>query len=311
MVGPPGTGARIVTGATPADDGLRFHFVPPSSVLHRRDLIGRVGPWREYRELQLPPDYDFLLRAWEDRPGFACSDQLTVFKFNAWWRPNSYRERRSDEQAAYARRIQSEPDFLLNELLTIVKAYAGRLAAVDLSVPVDAPPGWIVERNRAVRGLDPRPVRAEPVSTIRYEFGDYLPGSGWHAVEHSAEHGPYRWSGPDTRATLEFALRTDRDLGIRFRVLAAVDPANLDSLALLVNNQPITLAQTRDAMGARIYTGVIGRAAIDRAGERTVLAIVTDRTVSPQAADPGSSDKRLLGVALNWLEIAPIGGDTA
>jgi glycosyltransferase involved in cell wall biosynthesis len=169
MIGPPGSGARIVAGVPPAGGSGKPVFVPPSSVLHRRDLVERIGPWRDYRTIRFPPDREFLDRAWAHRQRFASSGRLTVFKFPASWRPNSYRERRCDEQAEYARRIVAEPDFLGNELLAIVRAYAARTTVADLDAPADARPGWSVDLNRWIRGLEaePPPAALEELFRLR------------------------------------------------------------------------------------------------------------------------------------------------
>jgi glycosyltransferase involved in cell wall biosynthesis len=176
MIGPPGTDARVVAGVRPANAANAPVFVPPSSVLHRRDLIDQIGPWSDPRTISLPVDAEFLQRAWAYRQRFVSSERLTVFKFNATWRPNSYREKRSDEQAAYVRRIQSEPDFLANELLAIVRAYVARTALDDLGMPASTRPGWAFEINRWVRGLeaDPPPAAVEELFRLRTREGDLL-----------------------------------------------------------------------------------------------------------------------------------------
>jgi hypothetical protein len=154
MIGPPGTDARVVAGVPPLGAPERPLFVPPSSVLHRRDLVEQIGPWRDHRTIGLPPDREFQERAWAYRQRFAGTGHLTVFKFPASWRPNSYRTQRSDEQADYARRMRTAPAFLNDELLAIARSYAARTTAVDLGAPEDVRPGWTVELNRWVRGLE-------------------------------------------------------------------------------------------------------------------------------------------------------------
>jgi glycosyltransferase involved in cell wall biosynthesis len=169
LIGPPGGDARIVTGVPPIGGGGKPVFVPPSSVLHRRDLTDHIGPWSDHRAIRLPTDRDFLNRAWERRQHFASSERLTVFKFPSAWRPNSYRERRCDEQAEYVRRIGAEPDFLANELLAVARSYAARTTTVDLDVPEDVRPGWFAELNRWIRGLEaePPPAAVEELFRLR------------------------------------------------------------------------------------------------------------------------------------------------
>lgn len=168
MIGPPGSEARILTGVPPPG-GDRPLFVPPSSILHRRELIDQIGPWQDHRGLRLPPDREFMERAWTRRQRFVSSGRLTVFKFNASWRPNAYRARRCDEQADYVRRIRTEPDFLTDELLAIARAYAARTTLKDLGGAEDVRPGWSVELSRWIRGLDtdPPPAALEELFRLR------------------------------------------------------------------------------------------------------------------------------------------------
>lgn len=175
MIGPAGSGVRIVTGM--ADGYTPDLFFPPSSVMHRRDVVERVGPWRDYRTITQPPDKEFIGRIMEHRRRIAGTGGLTVFKFNASWRRNSYVERPCHEQAEYLRRMRAEPDFIANELRAIKDAQANgkTYSPVNIQMPrnlASLPPGWQVEQWRAIRGLPPNelppaPPRTSILSTIQ------------------------------------------------------------------------------------------------------------------------------------------------
>jgi hypothetical protein len=84
---------------------------------------------------------------------------VTAFKFPSAWRRDSYRERRCDEQAEYARRIQREPDFLEREIIDTAVAYEqGKTWGPSHGVkrPRFTPPGWEIEQHRRFRGVDAR-----------------------------------------------------------------------------------------------------------------------------------------------------------
>ncbi len=153
MLGPPESHVRILTGAAPYEKG---QGIPPSSLMHRRRMAAEIGGWRDYRALRLPPDVEFVQRAFESGRRFAAVPALTVFKFNSAFRPNSYRERPSHEQGEYVRRIRNEPDFLERERRAIAEDAALGLppiaALADMPDPV--PPGWLVARWRRIRGLE-------------------------------------------------------------------------------------------------------------------------------------------------------------
>lgn len=134
--------------------------LPPSSVIHTRELVGQIGGWKDYRTLRIPPDHEFILRAHDYGVRFTAVNALTSFKFNSAWRPNSYRHRPSHEQADYVRRIQTDPDFLDDELLEIAAAYALNRPRSPIAVPPEdvinqMPPGWLVDQWRQIRGLEP------------------------------------------------------------------------------------------------------------------------------------------------------------
>lgn len=157
VIGPPGSGMRNVSGFKPS--GYRGGHLPPSSLLHRRALVEHIGEWRDYREIEQPPDTEFLERAFGAGASFTCSWALTAFKLPSAMRRNSYVERRCDEQQALALRMNRERAFQLRELCRAVASRArhprsdpNRFAP---QVGPGAGKGAYVRAARRVRGLDP------------------------------------------------------------------------------------------------------------------------------------------------------------
>lgn len=164
LIGPPETDFRAVTGLSESGGYERDLLVPPSSVMHTQTLAREIGGWKEYRTIVTPPDREFIDRAFAVGKRFVAVPELTAIKFPSAWRRNSYRERRSDEQARYARRIQEEPQFVADELIAILASYVleRRLPILAVQVPDDPPPGWFVQQSRRIRGLEPDGVSEEP-----------------------------------------------------------------------------------------------------------------------------------------------------
>ena len=136
--------------------------------MHRRTMAAEVGGWRDYRLTQDAPDRNFYERARLAGKRSLLIPALTVIKFPSAWRKNSYRERRSDEQAEYTQRMETEPDFLQREMTAIATAYALGKGEGDVVMnmpqkPKDAPPGWTVEQWRRIRGLEANDLAAVPV----------------------------------------------------------------------------------------------------------------------------------------------------
>jgi len=128
--------------------------------MHKRELVDAIGPWKDYRMLHLPPDVEFVRRAFQQGKSFTAVNELTAFKFPSAWRRNAYRQRLCSEQAEYVRRMRAESDFLKEEWIAIAHACVRGKTHVppDVKLPVtpaNAPRGWAVEQMRAIRGLEP------------------------------------------------------------------------------------------------------------------------------------------------------------
>jgi glycosyltransferase involved in cell wall biosynthesis len=155
-IGPPGSGVRCLAGGHTGTQ----KWMPPSCVMHKRSLVGEIGYWKKYTELHTDPEQDFFHRAELNGSNFVIVKNVTVFKFPSAWRRDSYREKRCDEQAEYARRIQTEPDFLEREIIDTAVAYGERKTRIKVvpKKPRFTPPGWRIEQLRRVRGVDARPL---------------------------------------------------------------------------------------------------------------------------------------------------------
>lgn len=158
-IGPPDRGQRVLTGISPSGAYERGLIVPPSSLMHRRTLTQELGGWKDYRKLSIQPDTELSMRAFDKGKKFAAVNELTVFKFPASWRKDSYRIEDASQQADYVRRIVEEPDFLERELLAVARYYAisnPEWVLRTVKFPGAAPPGARVEEARRFRGLEPR-----------------------------------------------------------------------------------------------------------------------------------------------------------
>jgi len=157
VIGPPGSGMRNIAGLK-TRDGYQGGHLPPSSLLHRRELVHRIGGWRDYREIEAAPDTEFIERAHAGGASFACSWALTCFKLPSAMRRNSYVERRSDEQEGLMRRMERERAFPLREL---GRAVASRVRHPRVNphsfgpqISPGAGKGAHVREARRIRGLE-------------------------------------------------------------------------------------------------------------------------------------------------------------
>jgi glycosyltransferase involved in cell wall biosynthesis len=157
MIGPPDSNYRIVTGYFPESGYDGKQGFSPSGLLHRRDVIAKIGGWRDYRTIWRNPDVDLEYRAFEAGLKFVSTRELTVFKFNSTLRRNCYREKPCHEQAACTARLERSRWFMWREAMQIARLH---ILKPPVHVPESAPPpapntlGWHVTQYRKIRGLD-------------------------------------------------------------------------------------------------------------------------------------------------------------
>lgn len=157
IIGPAGSGVRSLGGMTP-DGGYAGGHIPPTAVVHRTAMAAEIGGWRDYREIDDPPDMEFWVRALAAGNRFACTWALTAFKFPSAMRRNSYVEKPSWEQEALARRMRAERVFTLRELARLSVARLlhseSEIEGYDLA-SAQGSKGAQVKAARRIRGLDP------------------------------------------------------------------------------------------------------------------------------------------------------------
>lgn len=143
-------------------------------------------------------------------------------------------------------------------------------------------------------------------TTVDLDFRVALPGTGWHPREVHPDHGWFRWSGPATRSSVIMRLPSARPVRLTFRLIAAASAEIAASLSVLANGVPVRLTYAPDRTGAQLYQGVLPDDAL-RSGPGSVeLTWSVLRTVRPNTWDPGNTDPRSLGIALNQVQL--VGG---
>lgn len=156
-LGPAGSDLVRLTGGSRG--GRAGDWCPPSSILHRRSAVETTGLWRNHREIEEPPDLHFVRQF--SRMGLKHSHvpNLSVLKFNASWRPDSYVKRASDEQRLYFSQIESDKFFVERQLLSIIRLRRRNPPEVYETArepgQEDDPKGWLVNEWRRIRGLPP------------------------------------------------------------------------------------------------------------------------------------------------------------
>ena len=183
--------------------------------------------------------------------------------------------------------------------------------AVDLSQPLpENLLAQLLDRHYNQRYAD---LQLPPAKHVLYSFDQPLRGSGWQRRERAGDLGNFRWIGPGTTATLDLPIaksaEPETDRVVEFRIIRTdlVAPDVLKSLSLSVNGEPIELYLLHSDQGSEFYQGVIPTAVLNH-GDRvfTEFKFQVDRAASLQEVNPDDPDSRLLGLALNYVQVFPI-----
>jgi len=146
-------------------------------------------------------------------------------------------------------------------------------------------------------------------ASIRIDLDEPLFGDGWHRREPSSLDGTtFRWTGPGTLSSMDVNVCANEDFRITIRLINALLQDIYDSFQLRVNGEGIPLKLIDGRAGVRVLQGTVSRQALGR-GPRgfTRLEFAVDRTISPREIDSANPDTRQVGVALNWIDLAPAG----
>jgi hypothetical protein len=311
MIGPPASPARVLTGATKSGAYEPDALVPPSTVLHRTDMIRDTGGWRDYRELHTPSDIAFLSAAWAAGKRFAQVRQLTALKFPGPWREDIYKTRPSFEQEAYLARL-NDPSLLIEELTLLAVALAEGNVAVPVTfapAPTGAPAGWTVDQWRERKGLpraegervslplyqDPGALRSRnheqdivpQVGLAALYSGNNLPangiflGRGWHGLERDGAQ-LFRWLETDGEIILTNCLAASRALVIdvesgpsrkcaAFELTLTDESGERVGTATVSHRHPITLNLPEIATGTAVFRLVAPSGGVQIPGDHRIL----------------------------------------
>lgn len=306
--GPPGSGIHAVTGVFAGGVHGPRDFMPPSSIGHARSLVERTGYWRNPATTGLPVDCALLVDAVAGGARVASTGELTAFKFNAAWRRDAYRTKVTAEQEAMLARIERGIDFRHEELLRVIQSVVDdKLHRFVIPERVEDAPGALAARNRRIKGVAPRfaPGELRPVAApTRFALTDQDGPFEWHLEERDERFGAFRWTGPLTTSTIELPVVVDRPLEVGLHLLHVATPDLLRTLRLTVNGQPVPVRLAGTEAGTVMLHASIAPGGGGAARDHLRLALHLERTARPCDLGP-SPDRRWLGVAVNWVEVAP------
>lgn len=142
-------------------------------------------------------------------------------------------------------------------------------------------------------------------SSIRFEFDGTTPGYGWHPPMTTDEDITYQWTA-QREATLGSIYLAPADVyRVQLHLLAGINEEVVNSLHLLANGTVIQLGRSPD----NVFGAFIPKNILEREGGLLQLDLQTDRITSPYL-EGLYDDRRLFGVALDWLTAEGIAAPT-
>jgi len=161
----------------------------------------------------------------------------------------------------------------------------------------------MLEKHYEKQITDSRQTR---VKKIDYDFQQKMFGSGWYWREFITENKmAYRWTGPETKSTIDFFLAKDDDLIIQFRVMRTIIPDVLKSLKFQVNDHPIEIKKLDEKSGSTVFEGFIPKSALMNKQHFSRLCFEIDRTINPHEINSLDPTDRPLGIAVDRIKIMP------
>ena len=297
--GPPGSRHYQITGLFDDASAAATQFFPPSSFAHRREVVGRIGLWRDPNALRAPADADFLLRAVAERCTFASTRTITVHKFAAGHRYLSYRFASGLEQQR------------MLECLSVPGGEAQVLSEIanELAHGADHPPvlhydlenygaGDLFRSNRRNKGLEvTAPVELD--GPCRFPVDAHSAGLDWHPLEVVPRVGPYRWSGPNPNPLHLVNVRSKGAVRLRVHVLAFARDELAQALAIDVDGREAAFARERKPDGTHVFT-------IDGVAGPVTEGIVLRFRLPCCRRLRGDPARRRAGLALAGVEVVPV-----
>ena len=295
--GPPGSCYYQTTGLFDDPSAPEREFFPPSSFAHRRDLVDRIGFWRDPNELRAPADCEFLLRAVEHRCTFASTRTITVHKFAAGHRYLSYRFPSDLEQRQLLERLARDGGEaeILDEIQRAITNGAEH-SSVRYTDFAEFGAGELFRKNRGNKGLDVLPPTT--VDRPRWFPAEPFPaGLDWYEIEERWLVGRLRWSGPNPNARYPVNVRLDGKARLRIHILAFAADDLASSLKIDVDERDAPFVCTHTPTGGYVF------ALQDPIGPIADGLVLRFRL--PRCARL-LSDPRRAGLALRGIEIVPV-----
>jgi len=239
-----------------------------------------------YNDTQSQADYDRARRVLDELDFIGLTERMdesvaAFCRLFGWFAP---------EAAPHVNRTPKR--LATSELDSRTRTTLEEWTALDAAMLREAKPRFEEQLRRLPKESFP-----EPVEAMEFTAAGPMSGWGWHR----RENGPYGWYRWTTQKAGLPLYVCPGEVEVRLEVLAAIDPAVLEGLQLIVEGR--TVASRRH----RLRDGVIrfsASAQITKIPSRVEIQV--PRAIRPCDRDPSSRDERALGVAVSRLAVRSV-----
>ncbi len=290
--GPEDAELDCVTGMFDWESAPFDHFFPPTSLAHRRDVVDRIGGWRDPREVVAPVDSDFLLRAAHAGLRFKSTMRVTAHKFAAGHRYLCTLRPRSDEQWAALDETKTRSEWLGAKLRKCRER--GQVMAMRYPDFSRFKSGELFNNNRSNKGFN-RPELAQLHGRVIIEQTGEPRALDWYKLERRGR--PYRWSGPNPKPRILIPYTSSGEVQI---TLCLPIVGKVTTLSIAVNDRPVEHEIRKRGRGM----AVVFRAPLDRS-DYSIVTVHTPHMFCPDELS-GNGDRRRVGIAVGDIIIEPL-----
>lgn len=271
--GPQESGVYLVTGLFDSPETALTQFFPPSSLAHRRDVVDRIGWWRDPRDVAPPVDAEFLLRAADAGLQFASTHAITAHKFAAGHRYLSSLGRNAEEQwNALEQAIWNSPDRV--QAIVDQATAQGRFMTSFYPDHSQHEPGELFTLGRRNKGILRPEVKAVEGRIVVEQTGEPR-ALDWYRLRSGDR--PYRWSGPNPRAKILIPY-TSKDPVRMTLCVPAIEVPPLSDVRIELNGQRVGYTIQPERKGHRL---VISPARLNES-DYSILTVHTPQLAYPK-----------------------------
>jgi hypothetical protein len=134
-------------------------------------------------------------------------------------------------------------------------------------------------------------------------LGYWHQGFEWHEIENHPVWGPFCWSGPSRRSSVNLQIPIDQKLKIKIQVMYIINNNILDSMKILINDIDFYYRIINNPKGYLLVLVDLNPDMIPE-NDRDEIRLKFEVESTHRPLDLGiNEDRRWLGLAVGWIEI--------